>query len=567
MKLSLFFIVLIVAGCNAIHVTSHQKVIISNEKAVEYDSLFSSALKLKVFGSYSQADNLLHKCLIINPKAAAVYYELSLVYAAQNRKTAAISAGLKAVKFDGTNEWYMLQLSNLYKVAGKIDSSLYYYERVVKVKPEKYEYGIKLAQLYFDNHNYKRSLGVLKKVERKQGSTTDIFFNRYKNYLALSKNKKCIETLKAAVKKYPYELRFYGLLAEHYASIGKAGPALAYYKQLLKIDAGNERTHLSLIDFYRSYGYRSEAMTVSKEFIRNGEFNFNSKVEVVAASINDQESFSLFKTDVKGLVDSMFVYYPNNAKCYSLLADYLVKDNMLKEAQLELEKDIQSFKDDASLFEQLLYVLNLRNDFRGLYESSVLGMLNFKSNPMMYLYGGIAGLRLRKYTEAIEMLSAGLKFTEDSKALMLKYYMYLGECYNAIKDYEKSDLFFESALGIDGSDPLILNNYSYYLAYRRERLDRALLYINRCREMDPRNYLFMDTYAWVLFRMGNLVEARKAIENCLSNGGDKKPVILEHYCEILMSLDLKDEAIRYYHKLKKSGINAEGMRVILNIND
>src|SRR6266540_2070139 len=125
MKLSLFFIVLIVVGCNAIHVTSHQKVVISNEKAVEYDSLFSSALKLKVFGSYTQSDNLLHQCLIINPKSAAVYYELSLVYAAQNRKTDAISAGLKAVKFDGSNDWYMLQLSNMYKFAGKTDSSLY----------------------------------------------------------------------------------------------------------------------------------------------------------------------------------------------------------------------------------------------------------------------------------------------------------------------------------------------------------------------------------------------------------------------------------------------------------
>jgi len=79
----------------------------------------------------------------------------------------------------------------------------------------------------------------------------------------------------------------------------------------------------------------------------------------------------------------------------------------------------------------------------------------------------------------------------------------------------------------------------------------------RATEIKPDNATNQDTYAWVLYIMGNYMEAKIWMERALQNGGDANAVILEHYGDILWQLDEKEKAVEFWINAKKTGTGSE----------
>jgi tetratricopeptide (TPR) repeat protein len=531
---------------------------------LKYDSLLTEGLKQRVLGNYDQSKELFTKCVSLKPRNAAPYYELSIVDISTGKISDALSAALKAACYEKKNEWYLLQVSKIYQFIGNIDSSLYYYKKIVKARPDKPDYKLKLAKLYFDNNGFKKSLKILKRLENEEGLSNDIFLLRYKDYLALNDNKKGIQTLKQAIKKYPYESRFYGIMAEHYGSTGDSKHALIYYKILLRMEPNSEKAYMSLIDFYLNSKQYNEAFYFIRKFVLNADFKLENKIEILSTSLDDQNNFNLYLAVTKALIDSVCSMYNENVKVHLLLSKYYLKINDLNAAQSELEKCLNLSKNDEGVWEELLLVFDYKKDYQSLYEYCNSGISYFPENPVLFLYKGMSCFYLNKFSEAIDALSYGLKYTKNSQSLLVKYYAYLGECFNKMGNYIKSDLFFESSLARDPNNPEVLNNYSFYLSQRNEKLDRALIYMERCVRLEPKNWLFLDTYALVLYKSRKFSKAKKFVEEALSQRGDNQPVILEHYCEILIALHKKEDALKYYNKLKEQGIVNSKIEDILN---
>lgn len=515
----------------------------------EFDYLFTEALKQKALGNYNDTKVLLLKCLVLKPKSAVINYELSIVYSALGDKFNAINFAKKAVEFDKRNEWYLLQCAKLYQDESKHDSLLYFFRRIVNLRPDKFEYSFKLSQLYYGLKDFKYSLNVLNKLESRTGISLDIFLAKYKNYLALNDNKNCLIVLNEALRRFPDETRIYGLLGEHYAAIGNRDMALKNFTQLLHIDADNERGYLALIDFYRNSGQMKESFELSGKFIGNDAFSSTHKIELISSYLNDNIGFGSNKDEIKMLIDSFVFKNAEDLQGNTILANFYLKGNDLKRARVELQYLLTKSRSNIIIWEQLLFVLSSMNDFKAIFDLSNDGISNFEDNALFYLYRGISAFQLKRYNDAIFSLNRGLKTSIGTQQMLSKFYYYLAESYNAVKDNANADFYFEKCLQIDPNNVIVLNNFSYYLSLRNVKLDSALIYMDRCIKMEAKNSTFLDTYAWVLFKIGRKNDAKTVMEHALNYGGLKNTNILEHYCEILIDLNLRDIAIDYYKKI------------------
>ena len=93
--------------------------------------------------------------------------------------------------------------------------------------------------------------------------------------------------------------------------------------------------------------------------------------------------------------------------------------------------------------------------------------------------------------------------------------------------------------------PGALNFLGYLLADNSRELEEALGLITRALEQDPGNGAYLDSYGWVLYRLGRLEEARKQLEGALAlTGGD--PVVHEHLGDVYKQLKLIDLARQQY---------------------
>jgi tetratricopeptide (TPR) repeat protein len=564
-KIYLVFYVFLV-GCSLNRISKRNvQVSLSDNKQIEYNYSFTEATKQKIFGNYSQAINLLNRCSEINEYSAAVYFQLSDIYNIVGDKHNALNFARIASRLDKKNIWYKVHLAHVYQINDKIDSTIYIYHKIVKSNP-KYEYQFNYALLFVKKNNYKKAIRIIKKLERKYGLNKEIAVSLYKIYTIENNNKSAIKVLKESISKYPEESHFYGLIAEHYASMGANDLALQYYDKLLSLDPENDNGLLSLFEFYRSIFKYSEAIALVRKIIKSDIFNKEKKLEIVTALLNDDKCFKGFQFEIKGLCDSLIVVN-GDTESHIMYSEYFLKANDLNNAKNELIS-IKNFKsEDIVYWEKLLRVLNSLGDYESIYKIADEAICVFKDKPSLYLFRGIAAYQLKKYEEALKAFNNGFVLIQNSLIFELQYYTFLGETYNALKDYAKSDSCFVKALNIDNQNVYILNNYSYYLAERSEKLDMALDYIRRCLEIEPKNYIYLDTYGWILFKGGNFDQAKNALASSINNGGSANSEIVIHYIQILIKLNLRDEAIKYYSLLK--GMVKEDMDIkrLLKISD
>jgi len=126
--------------------------------------------------------------------------------------------------------------------------------------------------------------------------------------------------------------------------------------------------------------------------------------------------------------------------------------------------------------------------------------------------------------------------------------MLYAEAYYRLGDFPMSDSLFEKLINEEPENYMVLNNYSYYLAERGAKLDLAREWSLKAIKNNPDNATFIDTYAWVLFKMNEFEEAEKYILNALEKGGENDPEVNEHAGDIMVALKSYEVAKSYYQK-------------------
>jgi Tfp pilus assembly protein PilF len=157
---------------------------------------------------------------------------------------------------------------------------------------------------------------------------------------------------------------------------------------------------------------------------------------------------------------------------------------------------------------------------------------------------------LERNVVAINDISKALELKPE-KELKVQSYNLLAEIYKNQGLHSKSDSCFELILDIDPENLMIRNNYSYYLSLRAEKLDYALELSKLTIEMEPANATYLDTYGWILFKIGEYKEAKKYIELAIRNGAYNNAEVLDHYGDIMLKLGNCKEAIEAWETIKE----------------
>jgi Tfp pilus assembly protein PilF len=122
-------------------------------------------------------------------------------------------------------------------------------------------------------------------------------------------------------------------------------------------------------------------------------------------------------------------------------------------------------------------------------------------------------------------------------------YPILGDAYQALGNNSASDAAFDKALKANPKDDHVLNNYSYFLSIRKEKLALADSLSARLVADHPRNGTYLDTRAWVLYELKRYPEARVAMEAALKDRENVSATLWEHYGDVLFRLKLVDKAV------------------------
>ena len=181
--------------------------------------------------------------------------------------------------------------------------------------------------------------------------------------------------------------------------------------------------------------------------------------------------------------------------------------------------------------------------------------------------GSGAGWRFRgyvlnmkeKYDDAVDALKRAVKI--DSNDYFSWFEM--GSILEKQKRINEAAVAFRNVLRIRPGDAQAANYLGYMWADADMMLDSAKLLIEIALEKDPKNGAYLDSYAWVFYRMGDYEKAllyiNKAIEEM-----DDDPVPYEHKGDILFRMnDYRSAETAYKRSLKLKSEEAERIKVRL----
>ncbi len=524
---------------------------LSDRDRIQFEMLFFNANKEKILGNYDLAETYFSQALHVDPNSATTMYELANIYAFQNNKNQALFFSKKAAALEPDNTWFSLLYADCLKNNRQLSEAAKVYEKLVKQNPENIDFYYELASTYLYLNKPLDAIKVYDNIEKRTGITDDVSMQKIKIYKAIKNYDKAIEETKKLIQHNPKEAKNYGILGELYQDKGQPEKALEAYNELLKIDPSNAYVHLSLADYYRSQKENEKAFQEIKIAFRSKDLDIDTKIKILLSYYSITEVYTDLKTDADDLCKIMVEVHPEEAKAYSMYGDFLYRDKKYEEARTQFRKAIALDKDKYAIWNQLLIIDSELNDEVSLEKESKEAMELFPNQPLPYFFNGSAKIQLRKYQEAIEVLSEGKEFVIGNPLLLAQFYANLGDSFNKLKKHSDSDAAYEKALQLDPNNVYVLNNYAYYLSLRKVNLEKAESMSKKCNDLQPNNNSYQDTYGWILYQQKKYADAKIWIGKALENGGKNNGTLLEHYGDVLYQIGNTDDAIKYWEEAEK----------------
>jgi tetratricopeptide (TPR) repeat protein len=508
-----------------------------------FQEVFFKAQLEKAKGNKAKAHELFVQCVGLEPRNAAVHYEVGKYELSElNNAAEALTHAKICVESDPQNAWYQQLLAQSYASLSKYDAAIKAFREVVRLSPDNYEMMYELANVQLYANKQQDAIATYDLLESKTGVYEELSVQKHLLYEQLKQYEKAGLELERLAEQYPDEPRYWGMAAQFYQRYGIKDKAAKSLENMVKADPSNGQVHWQLSEYYATLGDEKRSYDELKLAFGTTDVPIDQKIMVLMRyySLTQQRPERL--PDAYALLVLTEQVHPNEAKAYAMYGDFLARDGKLNEALQKYKKALELGASMSLIWKQVLELEAEISDFTALSKDAPKALELYPLVPEFYYFNGLAQQQQKNPAKAVDAFNLGKELVIDNPILLKRFYAALGESYNSLKQFDKSDAAFEEALRIDPADVFVMNNYAYYLALRKVKLDSAANLSARSNELQPGMASFEDTYAYVLFRQGKHEEALVWMKKAMAHG-EVSADMHEHMGDILFHLGKTDEAV------------------------
>lgn len=519
----------------------------------KFNQLFFDALREKALDNLDEAFVLFKQAHNMEPLNDAVCYELGILYFNRGNFLMAEDLLQKATALAPTNQYFGEALAEVYNRGGKKLQEAQVWEALFKSAPDAFDYGLQAAITYTEAGATKKSLAILKLLEKDFGLNAELLEARQAVHLKNGNVKKAAKELEKFIAQQPNP-DGYRKLGQLYTANGMHKEALQVHKKMLALYPSDPRANLELAEHYRQQGDMGTSFKFLKVAAASPELGIDPKIQILVSlfqytALNKellQESYELALATITA--------HPNDPKGYAMLGDFLLRDQKFVEAREAFRTATRLPNGDkANIWNQILVLNADLQLFDSLYVDAQAANELFPSQPLPYMMLGYMYLQKENFKAAVEVLEAGLLYTLGNRSMERQFKTFLADAHHRVGQHKESDRYFDEILATSPDDAGILNNYAYFLAVRGENLERALQMTEKSNRLQPNDATFLDTQAWVLFRKGAYEEALEIITQAVNFGGGDSGEVLEHYGDILFKNNQTNRALEMWQKALELG--------------
>ncbi|SDK68019.1 Tetratricopeptide repeat-containing protein [Catalinimonas alkaloidigena] len=529
----------------------------SGETSVAYDQrdseeYFMEGMKQYMLGTYDRALSFFEKALKLTPDNAAIHYMIGETKARQGAFDEAILSAAKALELDEENAYYYVLLAQLYEKNEMVPEALKVYQRLTKKFPEEGEYYFPLAAGYLFQGKYDEALKAYEKIQKIYGINEEIIRQKQQIYLRQNKLDEAIAESRKLIEAFPDEPTYVVSLAEMLVANDKYQEAADLLEKLTTQSSESPpRVRLILAEIYKSEGNNKAYLEQIKEGFSDPDLDIDYKIRVLVGYLDKLES-DQDKEEALTLGKVTVETHPDDPKSYAMYGDLLSLSGNFREARDNYVLSTKLDNTKYNVWEQIIRLDHEKlHEFDSLAAHADAALELFPNQAIFWFYSGLGNYLSQNVRKARASLEQSKKLVAGDSPIRVPVHQLLGDIYQEMEEFDKSAQEYEAVLAVDPNNATVLNNYSYYLSLRKEKLDKARSMGKKLVEEHPNDATYLDTYGWVLYVSGDYKNARTYLEKAAKN--TNSGIIVEHYGDVLFKTGETQEAVTQWKRAKKLG--------------
>ena len=476
---------------------------------------------------------------------AAIYHALAKDYSILGKHALAAEMGREAVKLKPRDQAYHETLAEIYGDAYDFENAIKEYEEIIRLDSQYVRAWHSLARLMQINKPLE-ALRIYEELIDRFGPDWDAYYQMAQIYGATGKLSKATESLKGMLELDPSSFEIRKALGDMYLRQDSVDAALSLYGELVELHPENLELRAAIAHSYLLKQDYEHARKQFESVLTKDTLTADEQVRFGQIFVSFIEKDSAVAPYALSLFERIRDAYPSDWRPYWFIGaiSSVSGDDSTALGNFQKVKELASWNPDGWV--RIASIYYDRNQFAEAIQVLTEAKKAIPEEFRIHFLLGIAYQREQRPVDAALSLEKALQLNDKSVDAMSA----LGLVYDELKRPAESDSMYERALRINPHNHLVLNNYGYSLADRGLELDRALKMAKEATALQPANQSYLDTYGWVLFRLGKYEEAEQHIRKAVELGSTS-PVIYEHLGDVYFKLSRIDKALEFWNKALK----------------
>ena len=553
MKRVLHICLCIIAGCCVFASWGMKKPRVATTSAADAtmsEYFYMESEKQSILGNHEAAFALIQEAVRINPNSSEARYSLAKSFLKINRPDTALSLIRQVANSDTTHYWYNLAYANTAAHQNQYHETQMALERMARNHRDRPEIYESLAKVYQQLKEYDKALACYDSTEIYLGNSPQLAANRIELYDAMGDTTTAISIAENLAKENPSDIYCLLYLNDVYRYYNRHSKRLEVLDNAARLVPDEPLVSIEKAHYYLQQG---DTATFHAEY-DNLFHNENIEYEVKHAVVNEYireiaqwDNDSLILT-VYETFTNLYPYETTARKEYVQMLMYTEHyDDAIKQLNTLSEQT-----DAIEVWEQLVFAHMQLKQYDDAIIAGQKAIEKGSKNILTYLYMSNIYSIKELYETAIEYINKALTVCDETRKAERSYlYGTLGDIYYQQNILDKCFQYYDTALIYNPNNSMVLNNYAYNLACNGGDLLKAEKMSATALKLEPENKTFIDTYAWIQFKMESYTLARIYIEQAimlLTPDDDGANVYLEHYGDILAQSGEIDAAVEEWKK-------------------
>ena len=519
-------------------------------KRFKAENYFIEGERFFIIDQFSKALPFFKKVLEIEPTNDAAHFKIAQSLIRTNKIEQAYPHAKLALNIDPKNKFYYLNLAYIQTELHEYPAAISTYEALIKNIENSDNYYYELASLYLFTKNIKQAIKTYEKILNVFGTNDQVVLQLQKLYIQNNQLNKALSAGQELIDKYPAVERYRIIQSEILLANNKVKLAKKYLEDYLRNYPNRPEAQMFLSTIYTRLNETSKSKKIVLRAFKNPSLSLETKLNYLSRLLGKPSQDST-RLEEKVLCQQIINSHPEEAVPYTLMGDLEYTTEDKKAALQNYLKALEFDKSNFSVWQNAINIQLENQQYLEVIDLSNEAIELFPNQGILYFFSGTASLIQKNYKPAIRSLEKSASLSSDNKRLLSIIQGQLGDSYNGVEQYVKSDSSYEEALKIDPDNEHVLNNYAYFLSLRKEKLNKAKDLSFKLVNKYPENPTYLDTYGWVLYQLGEYQEGLEAIEKAAENSKDPSGAILEHYGDLLYKTGKPEEALEKWQEAQK----------------